>query len=75
MLDAPENKQELFAHLDKDFNLALDINEQNNVWMGGINQSLKTNPCLAQKIGGDHHALLREYIEDRYKRKLKADYN
>lgn len=75
MYDAPENKQELFAHLDNYFNNALDINEQNNVWMAGINQSLKTNPQLAERIGDNYHLLWCEYIKDRAKRGLKADYD
>ena len=75
MYDSPKNKQELFALLDNDFNTALDINEQNNVWMAGINQSLETNLRLAERIGNDHLLLLSEYIKDRAKRGLKADYD
>lgn len=74
-MNAPKNKQELFTHLDNDFNVALDINEQNDVWMLCIEQSFETNPQLAKKVENDSYALLNEYIEDRAKRGLKADYD
>lgn len=74
-MSPPKNKQDLFSHLDNIFNTALDINRQNDVWIGCINQSLRTNPLLIEIVGDDHQIIWREYIEDRAKRGLKADYD
>ena len=74
-MDAPKNKQEIFSCLDKNFNIALDLNEQNNVWASCINQSLETNPRLYEVVGDDHLVIWHDYIEDRAKRGLKADYD
>ena len=71
----PENKEELFAHLDNNFNTALEINEQYDVWMVCIDQSLIANPRLAEKYGDERQVLLLEYIKDRAKRGLKANYD
>lgn len=72
MFEAPKNKQELFVHLDNAFETALKRKEQKDVWLGVINQSLKTNLRLGERIGKDQKLLLSEYIEDRAKI-LKAD--
>ena len=70
----PRNKKELFTHLDNEFNSKLDINEQNDVWIECIKQSIELNRHL-EKTEDDHHVLLNEYIEDRAKRGLKSDYD
>ena len=72
---APKNKQELFSYLDNVFKIALDIKEQSNVWLSCINQSLKTNPRLEGRVGDDHLVILQNYLKDRTKRGLKADYD
>jgi hypothetical protein len=67
-MDAPKNKQELFAHLDDLFNTALDESQQNVVWKSGIDQSCKTNLRLVALVGDDHQVVLEDYIKGRAKR-------